>query len=553
MADAPTLGEFDYVIVGAGTAGCVLANRLSVDPNTTVCLIEAGGRDSHPFIHVPAGVAAAIGTKKLGWGYWSTPQAHLDGRRIPMPRGRVLGGSSSINGMAYHRGNPADYDDWAAAGAKGWSYAEVLPYFKRSENNPDYAGSPFHGQGGEMNVTFPRGPNPLNGVFADAMAGLQFRKTDDFAGANGEGYGLRQGMIRDGRRESGTTAFLNPARRRPNLRIVTDAVVQRVVIEDGRATGVEIRSPDGRDVVGARREVIVCGGAMGSPQILMLSGVGDSAELKAHGIEVRRHLPAVGQNFHDHFAALVQMTTEDATSYGVSWKAFPRGVWNVLQYLLARQGPFASNVFESTAFIKTRDGLDRPDIQLVFQPARRNLGKLMTFPLPIGHGFQITAVLLYPKSRGRVSLKSADPAEAPLIDPNLLAVPEDADAVVRGLNIARRVFASPAFAPLKAQELLPGAAVKTDAEMRDYVKRTLGTVHHPAGSCRMGADPDSVVDPELKVRGIEGLRVVDASIMPFVIGGNTNAPVVMIAEKAADMILGKTPLPAERPATKAAA
>ena len=552
MAEA-SLGEFDYVIVGAGTAGCVLANRLSADPKTRVCLIEAGGRDSHPFIHVPAGVGAAIGTARLGWGYWSQPQTHLDGRRIPVPRGRVLGGSSSINGMAYHRGNPRDYDDWAAAGNTGWSYAEVLPYFRRSENNPDYAGSPYHGQGGEMNVTHIKGPNPLNAVFAEAMAGLQFRHTDDFAGANGEGYGLRQGMIRDGRRESGTTAFLNPVRARPNLKIVTDAVVQRVLIEGGRATGVEIRSHNGRDRIAARREVIVCGGAIGSPQILMLSGIGDGEELKAQGIEVTRHLPAVGKNFHDHFAALVQMTTEDATSYGISLKAFPRGVWNVLQYLAARQGPFASNVFESTAFIRTRDGLDRPDIQLVFQPARRNLGKLMTFPLPIGHGFQITAVLLYPKSRGAISLASPDPAEAPRIDPNLLAVPEDADAVVRGLKLARRAFASPAFAPYKAEELFPGQAVQTDAQLGDYVKRTLNTVHHPAGSCRMGADAASVVDPQLRVRGVEGLRVVDASIMPFVIGGNTNAPVVMIAEKAADMILGKAALPAEQLNAKAAA
>jgi choline dehydrogenase-like flavoprotein len=546
------LDEFDFIIVGAGTAGCVLANRLSADPKTRVCLIEAGGRDSHPFIHVPAGVAAAIGTRKLGWGYWTVPQTHLDGRRIPIPRGRVLGGSSSINGMAYHRGQPADYDDWAAEGNTGWSYAEVLPYFIRSENNPDYAGSPYHGQGGEMNVTHIRGPNPLNAVFAEAMSGLQFRRTDDFAGANGEGYGLRQGMIRDGRRESGSTAFLGPARGRPNLKIITDAVVQRVLIEGGRATGAEIRGPDGLDRIGARREVIVCGGAIGSPQILMLSGIGDSKELKAQGIEVKHHLPAVGKNFHDHFAALVQETTNDPTSYGVSLKAFPRGVWNVVEYLAARKGPFASNVFESTAFIRTRDGLDRPDIQLVFQPARRNLGKLMTFPLPIGHGFQITAVLLYPKSRGTIALQSNDPSAPPLIDPNLLAAPGDADAVVRGLKLARRIFASPAFAPYKPAELFPGADVQTDDQIRDYVKRTLGTVHHPAGTCRMGADAGSVVDPELRVRGVEGLRVVDASIMPRVVGGNTNAPVVMIAEKAADMILGKTPLPALHPAKTAA-
>jgi choline dehydrogenase len=536
--------EFDYLIVGAGTAGCVLANRLSADGKSTVALLEAGARDSHPFIHVPAGVAAAIGTKSLGWGYWSTPQTHLDGRRIPIPRGRVLGGSSSINGMAYHRGQPSDYDDWAAMGNAGWSYAEVLPYFKRSENNPDYAGSPYHGQGGEMNVTHIPKPNPLNRVFAEAMASLQFRHCDDFAGADGEGFGLRQGAIRAGRRESGTTAFLRPALGRDNLQVVTDHPVQRLLIENGRAVGAEIKGPDGLSRIMARREVIVCGGAIGSPQILMLSGVGDGDELRAHGIEVKHHLPSVGKNFHDHFAVLVQMTTEDPTSYGISLKALPRGAWNVLEYVLMRRGPFASNVFESTAFIRTTDGLDRPDIQLVFQPARRNLGKLMTFPLPVGHGFQITSVLLYPKSRGSIALASADPAAAPLIDPNLLAEPEDYLPVMRGLRLARRIFASPAFAPLKAQELLPGQDVQSDEEFRDYVRRTCSTVHHPAGSCRMGADPASVVDPELRVRSVQGLRVVDASIMPRVVGGNTNAPVVMIAEKAADMILGRPALPA---------
>jgi choline dehydrogenase-like flavoprotein len=553
MAGELNGSDFDYVIVGAGTAGCVLANRLSADPSIRVCLLEAGPKDSHPFIHVPAAVAAAIGTPGLGWGYWTVPQAHLDGRKIPIPRGRVLGGSSSINGMAYHRGQPRDYDDWAAQGNTGWSYAEVLPYFKRSENNPDYAGSPFHGQGGEMNVTHIRGPNPLNRVFHEAMASLQFRRTEDFAGANGEGYGLRQGMIRAGRRESGTTAFLRPARDRSNLQVVTDAPAKRVLIEGGRAVGVETGGPEGLRRFNARREVILAGGAIASPQLLMLSGVGDGEELKAHGIEVAHHLPAVGKNFHDHFAVLVQMTTEDATSYGVSLKALPRGAWNVLEYALARKGPFASNVFESTAFIRTTDGLDRPDIQLVFQPARRNLGKLMTFPLPVGHGFQITSVLLYPKSRGTIALAGPDPAAAPLIDPNLLAEPEDYEPVVRGLKLTRRIFAAPAFAHLKPAELFPGQDVQSDEDFRAYVKRTCATVHHPAGSCRMGADGASVVDPQLKVRGLEGLRVVDASIMPRVVGGNTNAPVVMIAEKAADMILGKPALPAEHPSERAAA
>ena len=531
-------GAFDYVIAGAGTAGCVLANRLSEDPSVRVCLIEAGGRDSHPYIHVPALVGAALTLKQLSWGLETVPQEHLNGRRIPVPRGRVLGGSSSVNGMVYFRGHAKDYDDWAAAGNTGWSFAEVLPYFLRSEDNAEYPGSPFHGHGGPMRVSDIKGPNPLNAVFADAMRSLQFRHCDDFNGPEPEGYGLRQGAIRDGRRESGVTAFLKPAAGRANLTVMTNAPIGRVVIENRVATGVEVLADGGTKRIEAQREVILCGGAVGSPQMLLLSGIGDGAALAKLGIAVQHHLPAVGKNYHDHVAANVQMWTTNAQSYGISLKALPRGAWNVLQYLVARQGPFASNVFESHAVLRSTAGLDRPDIQVVFQPARRNQN---LFPLPIGHGFAISIVLLHPKSRGRLTLKSADPRALPLIDPALLSAPDDIAPLVRGLKLARRILAAPAFAPYRATEFLPGGAIAGDEQWNDYVRATAATVHHPAGSCRMGSDDDAVVTPELKVRGVERLRVADASIFPTLMGGNTNAPVVMAAEKAADMILGKTP------------
>jgi choline dehydrogenase-like flavoprotein len=530
---------FDYVIVGAGTAGCVLANRLSEDKASRVCLVEAGLKDRHPFIHVPALVAAALATPSLDWGYWTVPQEHLNGRKVPIPRGRVLGGTSSINGMVYMRGNPKDYDDWAASGNRGWSYPEVLPYFIRAENNEAFDGSPYHGKRGPLNVSNIKRINPLNTAFHEAMQSLQFRRREDFNGADTEGYGPRQATIRSGYRESGVTSFLKPAMKRPNLEVLTGALVTRVVIENRRATGVEFQLGGETRRVAARREVIVSGGSIGSPQILMLSGIGNGAVLREFGISVNHDLPGVGANLHDHIASAVQMVTSDSTSYGISLKALPRGVWNIFEYLLLRQGPFASFVFESNAFLKTTNGLDRPDTQVVFQPARRNQS---TFPLPLGHGFNLSIVLLYPKSRGRISLSSPDPRTAPRIDPNILSAPEDFEPLVRGLKLARRVFATPAFARYKATEFLPGPAVEGDDALKDYLRGSAATVYHPAGTCRMGVDDDAVVTPELKVRGIDGLWVADASIFPRLMGGNPNAPVVMVAEKAADMILGRAPL-----------
>lgn len=538
MANQQSEHLYDYVIAGAGTAGCVLANRLSEDRSLRVCLVEAGQKDRHPFIHVPALVGAALTVKSLSWGLETVPQDKLQGRRIPIPRGRVLGGSSSVNGMVYFRGHPRDYDDWAADGNHGWSYADVLPYFIRSECNETFRTSPYHGANGPMHVSDIRDPNPLNYVFADAMRSLQFRHCDDFNGPNPEGYGLRQGAIRGGRRESGVSAFLKPAIHRPNLCILLGTQIARVTIQNGAATGIEVLVGGDTRRIRARREVILSGGAIGSPQMLLLSGIGDGNALQKLGIAVQRHLPAVGANYHDHVAANVQMRTKNSQSYGISLKALPRGAWNVLQYLLARRGPFASNVFESQAVLRSTAGLDRPDIQVVFQPARRNQN---AFPLPLGHGFVLSVVLLHPKSRGRLTLSSADPRAPPLVDPSLLSVPEDIEPLLRGLKLARRIFAAPAFASYQATEFLPGASVAGDDQLKDYVRATAATVHHPAGTCRMGIDDRAVVAPDLKVRGIDRLRVADASVFPTLMGGNTNGPVVMVAEKAADMILGRAP------------
>ncbi len=532
---------FDYVIVGAGTAGCVMASRLSEDPRNSVCLIEAGGPASHPFIHIPAAVGAAIATPSLNWRFMTTPQPHLAGRRIPIPRGHVVGGSGSINGMVYHRGHPTDFDDWARAGNTGWSYREVLPYFLRSENNSSYRDSPWHRADGPISVTFISKPNPLNRAFLDGMASLgQFRACDDFNGPNPEGYGLRQGTIHRGRRHSTAAAYLAPARHRPNLKLLTHTRVSKVLIREGRASAVDVEVEGASRRIDARREIVVCAGAIQSPQVLMLSGVGDGEELRKHGIEVQHHLPGVGANLHDHLAVGVLMETRNTESYGISLRTLPRGVWNLLQYALYRGGPLASNVFESNAFIRSRAGLMRPDLQIVFQPARRNKG---TFPLPLGHGFAINTVNLYPKSRGRIRLASADPHDHPLIDPHLLGEEEDLAPLVRGLELSRRVLASPAFARYRAVEVAPGPQARGEAQLGEYVRRTASTVHHPAGTCRMGTDADSVVDSQLRVRGIQGLRVVDASAFPSLIGGNTNATVVMMAEKAADMMLG-IPAPA---------
>jgi choline dehydrogenase len=537
MGKSPEDG-FDYVIVGAGTAGCVLANRLSEQPDVRVALIEAGPPDSHPFIHVPALVGAAIGTSAINWRFMTTPQPQLANRRIPIPRGHVVGGSGSINGMAYFRGHPTDFDDWAAAGNPGWSYREVLPYFIRSENNDTFRDSPYHGHDGPMSVVSIKRPNPMTPAFLAAMESLGFQRTDDFNGAVPEGFGPRQATIRKGRRVSTATAYLEPVRGRVNLSVLTESRATRVVLEGRRAVAVDLLQGGTTRRLTARREVICAGGALMSPQLLMLSGIGDAAALEAHGIEVNHHLPGVGANYHDHLATGVLMEMRNTESYGLSWRTLPRGIANLAEYALFRSGPLASNVFEATGFVRTLPELTRPDIQVVFQAARRNTN---TFPLPLGHGFAINIVGLYPKSRGRVVLSSNDPRAAPVVDANLLSHPDDVQTLLRGLKIGRRVAHAPAFASYGAGEVQPSDAVADDAGLLDYIRRTASTVHHPCGTCRMGPDADAVVDAQLRVHGVEGLRVVDASVFPSVVGGNTNAAVVMIAEKAADLIQAIAP------------
>jgi choline dehydrogenase len=526
---------FDYVVVGAGTAGCVLASRLSEDPHTRVAVIEAGPPDRHPLIHIPATVAAAIGRPGLNWRFVTVPQGHLAGRSIPIPRGHVLGGSGSINGMVYFRGHPTDFDDWAAAGNPGWSYREVLPYFLRSEHNEDYPDSAYHGHGGPMNVTHIKRPNPMTPAFFEAMRGLGFKRTDDFNGPTSEGYGPRQGTILNGRRVSTATAYLRPASRRSNLSILTDTRALEILIDNRRAVGVGVLSAAGERRLSARREVIVSAGAILSPHILMLSGIGDQEELRTAGIGMKQHLPGVGANYHDHLAVAVLMEMKNSDSYGISWRATPRNIANLLEYALFRTGPLASNVFEATGFIRTLTELSRPDIQVVFQAARRNRG---TFPFPLGHGFAISIVGLYPKSRGRVRLASSNPLAAPLVDPQLLSHPDDVAMMMRGLKVGRQATRASSFARYRAVEVQPGPGVEDEAALLEYIRTAAATVHHPCGSCRMGPDDKAVVDEKLRVHGVEALRVVDASVFPHVVGGNTNAAVVMIAEKAADMIRG---------------
>jgi choline dehydrogenase-like flavoprotein len=441
--------------------------------------------------------------------------------------------------MAYFRGHPRDFDDWAAAGAKGWSYEEVLPYFRRSEHNETFPASRYHGAGGPMNVCDIPRPNPLVQRLIEATTSLGYPRCVDFNGPDPEGFGARQATIRAGRRESMVTAFLDPARRRTQLSVLCDTTVTRVLLEGRRATGVAILRGGQTRTLHARREVILTAGAYASPQLLMLSGVGEGQHLQSLGIEVQHTLPGVGTGLRDHPATLVQMKTADTTSYGVSLPTLPRAAWNLLQYFLARRGPLASNVLEATGFVRTRPGLSRPDLQLAFMPMLRNPAS----PVPVGHGFGLIPIAIRPGSRGTVRLASPDPRSPPLIDPAYLDDPEDLATLLRGLSIARQILRAPPFAALRGVEIAPDSQVLGEAALEEYVRRSLVSVHHPACSCRMGTDALAVVDPQLRVHGIDGLRVADASVFPGLVAGNTNAAVVMVAEKAADIILGR-PAPA---------
>lgn len=531
---------FDYIIVGAGSAGAVLANRLSADGRHQVLLLEAGGKDWHPLLKLPIMAGAAYWLKSTGWGYETAAQAGLDGRRIKWPRGRVLGGSSSINGMMYMRGNRADYDMWAQAGCAGWSYADVLPYFLRSEDHPERAGDPFHGVGGPLRTIKSRGENPLYASFLQAGRAEGARANDDFNGAEQEGLGLYDFNIRDGRRESTATAFLRPAMGRANLTVWTGAQVARVVIAEGRATGVEVDHQGQRKTITARAEVILCGGAINSPQLLQLSGIGPGALLSDMGIPVIVDAPQVGQNLQDHLGVYLTYACKDPVTLYALFRP-DRALGALLRGWFLRQGPMVAVPLEAGGFLKTRPDLDRPDIHITFVPGL----SLETTQKGQGqHGYIINFYQLRPESRGEVRITTPDPRRAPLIDPRYLTAEADVICMRDGVRLARRIGENPALSRHKKADLSPTERdLASDAGIDAWVRGGANTIFHPVGTCRMGSDPQSVVDPELRVRGVAGLRVVDASVMPSLIGGNTSAPTMMIAEKAADMFMGRTPLP----------
>lgn len=537
---------FDYIIVGAGSAGCVLANRLSTDPTVTVLLLEAGGPDTKMEVHIPAAYSKLNGTA-VDWGFWTEPQMALNGRRMYQPRGKTLGGCSSTNAMAYVRGNRHDYDDWAALGNAGWSYNDVLPYFIRSEHNEQISqlDARYHGQNGPLNVTFAtRFRTPLADAFVESCQQTGIRANHDYNGAEQEGTGLFQFTIKDGKRHSAATAFLKPALKRPNLTVITHAMTRQIILKNDRATGVEfVTGKNLTQIATAKKEVILSAGAFQSPQLLMLSGIGPADELRSAGVVVKKSLPGVGQNLQDHlFSGVSSLCSQRGISSNFHLK--PLNQLKALgQYFLAKKGPMTISPLEAVAFLKTDPSLERVDMQFHFAPVhmgddyKADMYDLATWPT--SDGYIILPTLLKPKSVGYVGLRSANPLDAPVIQPNYMEHEDDRQVLIKGIRQALDVMQADAFGPYRNRIQTPTDS-SSDDSIWQHILQQLETVYHPVGTCKMGTTSDemAVVDSELRVRGIEGLRVVDASVMPTIISGNTNAPVYMIAEKAADLILG---------------
>ncbi|GAC1318025.1 MAG: GMC family oxidoreductase N-terminal domain-containing protein [Thermoleophilaceae bacterium] len=520
----------DYVIIGAGSAGCVLANRLTEDPGATVLLIEAGGRGLHPNIAIPAAFSKQFRTR-LDWAYDTEPEPHCEGRSLFMPRGKGLGGSSSMNAMLYVRGRPLDYDLWDTP---GWSWEDVRPYFLRAEDNARGA-SEHHAVGGPLHVMDERSPRPLTRRFLEAAEQAGIPYVDDYNGPEQDGVSLAQVTQRNGRRWSTVDAYLRPIKSRPNLEIVTGALVEAIELSGTRATGVRYRDRRGRShTASAGTEVILSAGAIGSPQILMLSGIGPPDQLSAHGLTPVIDAPAVGTNLQDHPYVLCIWETDGGDLADAEHPRY------LAEWLLRRSGPLTSSIAEAFAFVRSRPGLPAPDLQFHFAPTYFNDNGFDEFD---GHAMSFGPVLITPRSRGEIRLRSPDPAAKPRILTNTLSEPDDLTALAAGVRLGREIARQAAFDGVRLREMLPGEAVREDEDLEVDVRRRVELLYHPTGTCRMGGDDESVVDAELRVRGVDGLRVVDASVMPIIPGGNTNAPTIMVAERAADLIRGRTRAP----------
>ena len=538
------MDEFDFVIVGAGSSGCVMANRLTACGRFKVLLLEAGPTDQkNPLIKMPAGIAALVYSRKYTWQYWSTPQTHLGNRQMFQPRGKTLGGSSSINACVNIRGNAADFNLWADLGCDGWSYDDVLPYFKKSESYaPLQQGhnselSRFHGDDGPLHISSSAHLNPVSAAFVQAGIQAGWPENQDFNGASQTGFGIYKSYHKEGQRFSNARAYLWPVMNRPNLTVITDIRVSRIVFEGKRATGVEYLSQGLTKLAKARREVVLSAGTFNTPQILMLSGVGSRTELDRHGIQVHHDLPGVGKNLQDHLDVFLVMKAKPGVTISLNPLALGRRFLELFKYIFFKKGEFSSHLAEAGGFVKSAESEPIEDLQFHVVPLPATRHGLNLWPMFGHYSYSIMAYDLRPLSRGEVRLKSADPMQDPEIDPNYGAHQRDIDRLVKAIKILRNVVMQPALKAYSRSESAPGEGMQTDSQLERWVRQTAETAYHPVGTCKMGVDDMAVVDSRLRVRGLTGLRIVDCSIMPTLVGGNTNAAATMIAEKAADMVL----------------